>query len=61
MKRPTWRDHADLLLGGKLDEILRAWRHDGVTVDRIVRLLEDEYDIEASRETVRKWIKQAAA
>lgn len=51
---------ADKLMGGELENRLRAWRAEDppVSYDRIARLLENETGVHHSRETVRRWCQQ---
>lgn len=50
----------DRILGGKLDERLKAWRAEGLTYDGIARRLDAEHDIDVTSETVRKWCASLA-
>lgn len=54
--RPTTRQFADHLLGGRLDALLAQWRAEGDTLDQIVDRLRDEHGVDVSRETVRRWL-----
>lgn len=56
MARPTWYEHANLRLGGRLDSILEEYRRDGLSHDLISRRLDDDHGIEVSRETIRRWL-----
>lgn len=59
-KQMLSRDYANLALGGKLDALLKGWRDDDKTIDEIVPLLAEK-GIKTSRETVRRWLNEAAA
>jgi hypothetical protein len=48
---------ADRLLGGRLDEVLRTHREQGLGAEDIARRLYAEAGIEVSGETVRRWLK----
>lgn len=59
MARVTWYDHANLMLDGQLDQLLKGWQHDEhLTIDQIARRLDDR-GVEVSRETVRRWLLDA--
>lgn len=57
--RLTLRDWANERFDGQLDDQLRQWRADGVTIDQMVRRLEDDHALTVSRETVRRWYLRA--
>lgn len=51
---------ADERLDGQLDALLRGWAAEGLSAEAIARELWRR-DIEVSRETVRRWVREAAA
>ena len=58
--RASLYNWADERLKGQLRPTLLAWRDQGLTLDQIARRLDDDHDLGISRETVRRWLKDAA-
>ncbi len=57
--RASLYNWADERLDGTLAERLAAWRAEPLTIDEIVDELRNAHDLVISRETVRRWIKEA--
>ena len=46
----------DRLLEGTLDDRLRQWKADGLSLASITKRLHTEHDIDVSTDTVRRWL-----
>jgi hypothetical protein len=46
----------DRILGGTLEERLRAWRSEGLSAETIARKLESDHAVTVSSGMVRKWV-----
>jgi intein-encoded DNA endonuclease-like protein len=60
MARTAAYELADLRLDGKLAKMLADWREDGVSYSEMSYRLRD-HGIQVSHETIRRWLKTAAA
>lgn len=50
---------ANLALGGRLAELLTAWRTAGLSHASIARKMQSEYGLEVNPELVRSWCREA--
>ena len=48
----------DRLLEGTLDDRLREWRSEGLSLNGITKRLHREHDIDVSTDTVRRWLME---
>lgn len=48
----------DRLLGGTLEDRLRRWSDDGLSLAAITKRLLVEHDIDVSTDTVRRWLDE---
>ena len=46
----------DRILGGQLAELLSGWRNEGLSYGAIALRLHDDYQVDVTAETVRRWI-----
>lgn len=56
MPSTSKRDLVDRLLGGTLDDRLRAWRSDGLSHEAIAQILRTDHGITLSTATVCRWV-----
>lgn len=48
----------DRILGGELEQVLRAYRSDGLSYEQISKRIDTDHAIDVTAETVRNWCRK---
>jgi intein-encoded DNA endonuclease-like protein len=49
--------YVERIVGGNLRELLLSWQAEGLSMRLIERRLRDDYDVDVSSETIRRWLR----